>query len=223
MAYPKRIRSALAVVALMALPALRAVSPPKPKVRAITGFITIDAKLYPSQIEETVKFLSQVRDGIRGAGYDVAGIRISTQPFPEYTRGLTRAEALRVLRGIDELAGKLGFAPNIGPAMIRDTDDTAAVDLLTDVLAAPGNRLNANIVTASADGIHWNSVAQAARIIKATGERSPHGQGNFNFAAIAMLKPYGPFYPGAWHPGGGPRTFCNRTRVGQRGNGRLRA
>jgi uncharacterized protein (UPF0210 family) len=208
MAYSKRVLSALAVVALVALPALHAVNSPKPKVQAITGFITIDAKSYPSQIEEAVKFLGQVRDGIRGAGYDVAGIRISTQPFPAYIRGLTRVEALRVLRGIDELAGKLGFAPNIGPAMIRDTDDTAAVDLLTDVLAAPGNRLNANIVTASADGIHWNSVAQAARIIKATGERSPHGQGNFNFAAIAMLKPYGPFYPGAWHPGGGPRTFA---------------
>ena len=207
MAYPKRILSALAFVALVALPALQAVNPSKPKVRAITGFITIDAKSYPLQIEKTVKFLGKVRDGIRGAGFDVAGIRISTQPFPDYTRGLTRVEALRVLRGINELAGKLGFAPNIGPAMIRDTDDTAAVDLLTDVLAAPGNRLNANIVTASADGIHWNSVAQAARIIKATGERSPHGQGNFNFAAIAMLKPYGPFYPGAWHPGGGPRTF----------------
>ncbi len=23
-----------------------------------------------------------------------------------------------------------------------------------------------------------------------------------------MLKPYGPFYPGAWHPGGGPRSFA---------------
>jgi uncharacterized protein (UPF0210 family) len=51
-------------------------------------------------------------------------------------------------------------------------------------------------------------VRQAARVIKGVGERSPHGQGNFNFAAIAMLKPYGPFYPGAWHPGGGPRRFA---------------
>jgi hypothetical protein len=40
------------------------------------------------------------------------------------------------------------------------------------------------------------------------GERSAHGQGAFNFGAIAMLKPYGPFYPGAWHPGGGPRRFA---------------
>jgi hypothetical protein len=75
-------------------------------------------------------------------------------------------------------------------------------------LSAPGNRLAANIVTAAEDGIHWNAVRQAARIIHAVGERSPHGQGNFNFAAIAMLKPYGPFYPGAWHPKGGPPSFA---------------
>jgi len=208
MAYPKRTLRAVVLAALMTAPTWPAANPAKPKVRAITGFITIDAKSYPAQIEEAVKFLSQVREGIRAAGYDVAGIRISTQPFPEYTRGLSREQALKVLRGIDELAGKLGFAPNIGPAMTKDSDETWPVDLLTDVLATPGNRLNANIVTAGADGIHWNAVTQAARIIKATGERSPHGQGNFNFAAIAMLKPYGPFYPGAWHPGGGPRSFA---------------
>jgi len=138
----------------------------------------------------------------------VAGIRISTQPFPEYTRGLSRPDALQLLRGIHDLAGKLHFAPNIGPAMSKDTDDTGPVDLLTEALAMPGNRLSANIVTAAEDGIHWNAVRQAARIIRTVGERSPHGQGNFNFAAIAMLKPYGPFYPGAWHPGGGPPTFA---------------
>ena len=48
------------------------------KVRAITGFITIDAKSYPSQIEETVKFLNLVRQAITSAGYEVEGIRIST-------------------------------------------------------------------------------------------------------------------------------------------------
>jgi len=195
-------------LALFTALALHAADVPKPKVRAITGFVTIDAKSYPAQIEETVRFLSQVRDAIQAAGYDVAGIRISTQPFPEYTRGLSRADALKVLHGIDELAGKLRFGPNIGPAMVKDSDDTASVDLITEVLATPGNRLNANIVTAGDDGIHWNAVRQAARIIKGVGERSPHGQGNFNFAATAMLKPYGPFYPGAWHPGGGPRSFA---------------
>ncbi len=201
------LKHALAL-ALVTTLGLSAADPTKPKVRAITGFITIDAKSYPDQIEKAVTFLSHVREAVKAAGYEVAGIRISTQPFPEYTRGLRHAEALKLLQAIGDLAGKLHFGPNIGPAMLKDTDDTAPVELIADVLATPGNRLNANIVTASEDGIHWNAVRQAARIIKGVSARSPHGQGNFNFAAIAMLKPYGPFYPGAWHPGGGPSSFA---------------
>jgi uncharacterized protein (UPF0210 family) len=208
MKHARHVLSAIVLLAVATVSALVADDQPKPVVRAITGFITIDAKSYPSQIEEAVKFLSQVRDTIKAAGYDVSGIRISTQPFPEFTRGLSRAEAASVLHGIDDLAAKLRFAPNIGPAMVKDTDDTAPVDLLIDTLSTSGNRLNANIIVAGDDGIHWNAVRQAGRIIKAVGERSAHGQGNFNFAAIAMLKPYGPFYPGAWHPGGGPKTFA---------------
>jgi uncharacterized protein len=187
---------------------LHAGDAPKPKVRAITAFITIDAKSYPAQFQETVTFLSRVRGAVKAAGYDVSDLRICTQPFPEYTRGLSRDEALKVLHGIDGLAGKLHFVPNVGPAMVRDTDDTEPVALITELLATPGNRLDANIVTAGDDGIHWKAMRQAALIIQGVGARSPHGQGNFNFAAIAMLKPYGPFYPGAWHPGGGPRTFA---------------
>src|SRR5258708_18434734 len=125
---------ALAFVTIAA-PTVRAADPVKPRVRAITGFVTIDAKSYPSQIQDTVTFLSQVRDAVKAAGYDVAGIRISTQPFPEFTRGLSHADAMAVLSGINDLAAKLRFAPNVGPAMVKDTDDTAPVDLITDVLS----------------------------------------------------------------------------------------
>ena len=208
MHHVKRVLCSLILVAVAIAPDIRADGMVKPRIRAITGFITIDARSYTSQIQEAVTFLSHVRDAVKAAGYDVAGIRISTQPFPQYTRDLKRADAMALLRGINDLATTLRFAPNIGPAMVKDTDDTASVDLITDVLSDPGNRLNANIIVASDDGIHWTAVRQAARIIKAVGERSPHGQGNFNFGATAMLKPFGPFYPGAWHPGGGPRSFA---------------
>jgi len=180
----------------------------KPKIRAITGFIDIDAKSYEKQIEEAVTFLSRVRSEEHAAGYEVSTIRISTQPFPEYTRGLSRADALKLLEGIDHLAEKLKFTPNIGPAMWGDETDAESVDLLIETLSRPGNRLVGNLITAGEDGIHWNAVRQAARVIRTVGERSPHGQGNFNFAATAMVKAYGPFYPGAWHPSGGPRSFA---------------
>jgi len=173
----KRVLCGLVLVAVAVAPAIRGDGMVKPQIRAITGFISIDAKSYASQIQEAVTFLSQVRDAVKAAGYDVAGIRISTQPFPQYTRELNRTDAMAVLHGINDLAATLRFAPNVGPAMVKDTDDTASVDLITDVLSEPSNRLNANIIVASEDGIQWNAVRQAARVIKAVGERSPHGQG----------------------------------------------
>ncbi len=178
----------------------------RPKVRAITAFIDIDNKSYASELKDTVKFLNTARDAYRSAGFQVETIRIATQPFPQYTRGLNHDQALALLRNIDGLAGTLGFSPSIGTAMLHDTDDAAAVDLLADVLSAP-THINASLVIADDDGIHWTAVRQSARLIKMVSQRSAHGQGNLNFAAIAMLKPYGPFFPGAYHLGGG-RTFA---------------
>ena len=207
MAHSKRILPAIVLVVAVLLPVLGAADRAKPKVRAVTGFITIDAKSYPSQFEEAAKYLGLVREAIQAAGYEVQGIRITTQPFPDYTRGLSRAESLKLLRGISELAGKQHFSVSIGPAMSKDGDSTDPVEVLIDALSTPGNRVNGTIVTAGEDGIHWNSVRQAAHLIKTVGERSPHGQGNSSFAAAAMIRAYVPFYPGSWHPAGGPRSF----------------
>src|SRR5437763_168877 len=101
-----RIAAAALVLAASIVSTPRAADRVKPRIRAITGFITIDANKYPAQLEETVAFLNTVRDEIKGAGYEVAGVRISTQPFPEYTRGLGHDDALAVLRGINDLAAK---------------------------------------------------------------------------------------------------------------------
>jgi uncharacterized protein len=196
------MRSALLALTLVSC---AVAAEPRPKVRAITAFLDVDPATYTAQYGDTVKFLGRARKAYQSAGFEVETIRIATQPFPQYTHGMDHAAALALLRGIDDLGGKLGFAPAIGPAMLNDDDDYAAVDLLADFLAV-GHRTNASLVTASADGIHWNAIHLAAHLIKTVSQRSPHSQGNLNFAAIAMLKPDGPFYPGAYHLGGG-KTF----------------
>jgi uncharacterized protein (UPF0210 family) len=191
------MRNALLTLALAAI-ALHAGE--HPKVRAITAFIDVDPLGYTHQIEDAAKFLNAARDAYRSAGWEVETIRIATQPFPQYTQGLTHDAALAMLRGIDSLGAKLSFMPSIGPAMWND-GDSSAVDLLIDFLSEPGHT-NASLITAAEDGIHWNAIRHAARLIDTVSRRSVHGQGNLNFAAIAMLKPYGPFFPGAYHPGG---------------------
>src|SRR5438034_4232337 len=134
MPHLKRGGLTLMLLAVAVAPPLRAAEPVKPRIRAITGFVTLDPKTYESQLRDAVTFLGGVRDAVKAAGYDVAGVRISTQPFPDLTRGLSRADALALLRSINDLAGTLRFAPNVGPAMVKDTDDTAPVDLITEVL-----------------------------------------------------------------------------------------
>ena len=173
----------------------------RPKIRTITGFVDIDAKNYATQLKETVDFLNHARQAYESAGWVVSSVRITTQPFPQYTSGLSHDDALRLLRNLSDLAGKLKFNMNVGAALVHDDDDAKSVDMLAEALSA-GLGFNATLITAGDDGIHWRAIKQAAHLIKYVSEHSPHGQGNFNFGAIAMMKPYGPFYPGSYSGGG---------------------
>jgi uncharacterized protein (UPF0210 family) len=194
------MRSALLAFCLASL-ALAADTTSRPKIRAITGFVDIDAKNYAAELKDTFAFLDRARKAYESAGWVVSSVRITTQPFPQYTRGLSHDQALALFHNLSDLATKLKFSLNVGAAMMKDDDDSKPVDLLAEALSAELN-FDGTLVTAGDDGIHWRAIQQAAHLIKYVSEHSPHGQGNFNFAAIAMMKPYGPFYPGSYSGGG---------------------
>jgi uncharacterized protein (UPF0210 family) len=177
----------------------------RPRIRAVTAFVEIDAIHYAAQIEDAQKFLASAKDALNRAGFEGAGGRITTQPFPIYTKGMKRDEAVAFIRKLRDAAQKAGSGFNIGPAMVNDSDDTTPVALLTDVLADIS--VNASLITADEKGIHWRAIAEAAKLIKQVSQRSPHGDGNFNFGAVAMMKPYGPYYPASYHLGKG-RAFA---------------
>ncbi len=173
----------------------------RPRIRAVTAFIEIDANNYAAKVEEAQKFLGRAREALNAAGFEGAGGRITTQPFPAYTNGMKREDAVALIRKLREAASKGRNGLNIGAAMLHDDDDAGPVALLGDVLAEVS--VNANLVIADERGIHWRAVREAAKLIRDVGQRSPHGDGNFNFGAIAMMKPYGPYYPGSYHLGKG--------------------
>jgi len=173
----------------------------RPPIRAVTAFIELDPSNYAAKIEETQKFLASAKEALNRAGYQGAGGRITTQAFPLYTKGMNHADALGLVRRMHEVASKGGSALNIGPAMMHDNDDAAPVALLTDILSSIS--VNANLVVADEQGIHWRAVKEAAKLIKDVSVKSPHGDGNFSFGAIAMVKQYGPYYPGSYHTGHG--------------------
>ncbi len=174
----------------------------KPKVRAITAFVRLDRAKYQTQIQDALQMLRQARAAFQQEGYEVQTIRISTQPFPEYTRGMSRDALLAFFRAYGELAGKEHFDAAIGPAMLNDTDDPRQAELLGEILQATKN-LNGSVVVAGEDGVHWSAVRAAARVMKFLAEHTPRSQGNFSFAATALVPPLTPFYPGSYHTGFG--------------------
>jgi hypothetical protein len=174
----------------------------KPKVRAITAFVRLERATYTQQIADALTVLRSAKGEFEKQGYQVETIRIVTQPLAELVAGQSDAEALKFLKGFDDLSAKESFLPNVGPGMLRDSDDPRTMHLLAQVLSTLPN-INASAVMADDDGIHWKVIRETAALVRYVTEHSLHSQGNFNFAGTAMLRPNGPFYPGSYHTGAG--------------------
>jgi uncharacterized protein (UPF0210 family) len=194
---------ALALV-LLALHALRAAEPAasKPKIRAITAFVRLDRAHYKEQIQDALNFLRQAKAAFEKSGYEVQTIRITTQPFPEYTRDLSEVETLAFFREYDALAVKEGFDASIGPAMMKDVDDAREAELLAKILAG-AKALEGSVFIGGEDGIHWKSIRAAAAVMKYLEANSPHSQGNFSFSTSSFVPDGTPFYPASYLAGQG--------------------
>jgi uncharacterized protein (UPF0210 family) len=173
-----------------------------PKVRAITAFVRLDRGTYEKQIAETLLVLRKAKTEFEDAGYQVETLRITTQPLAELIAGASESDALAFLTRLDQLSLKEDFLPNVGPAMMRDTDDPATMHLLERALSTLAN-IEANTIIADEQGIHWKTIHRTSELVKYVSEHSPRSQGTFNFTATAMLKPLSPFFPGSYHTGAG--------------------
>ena len=191
-------------VTVLLAPALVAHAAEKPKVRAVTAFVRIERANYRQQVHEALTTVRRAKSAFEQAGYEVQSIRIATQPFGDYTRGLSPFEALAFFREYEKLAKAEGFDASIGPAMFAPGSDQRDADLLAEVLSE-NLLINASLTVADENGVRWDAVQAAARVMKRLQETSPGGIANFNFAAAALIRPHTPFFPAAYHTGPGRR------------------
>jgi uncharacterized protein len=201
-----RSRVPLLIVLLFLLcvtaPSLGQGSATLPKIRTVTAFIQLDRRRYQAQIDETLTKLRQAQAAFEQAGYEVQTIRVTTQPFPNYVRGLSKQQALAFFRDYDALARRENFVASVGPAMSGPANDDVSAELLGEILSST-THLQGSIIVAGEDGIRWDAVRAAARLMKYVAAHTAHSLGNFNFAATAMVPPHAPFYPASYHDDGG--------------------
>jgi uncharacterized protein (UPF0210 family) len=179
-----------------------AASPAKPKIRTVTAFLNLDRAQYKEQIADALQMLRRAKTIFESRGYEVQTIRIATQPFPEYTKGLSSQQAVAFFKDLDALAEKEKFGPGIGPAMLNADDPESQADLLADILVNT-KHIRGSIVIAGEDGVRWRAIGAAARAIKKLEDTTEHSQGNFNLGAIADVPPLSPFFTAAYVNGFG--------------------
>ena len=196
MSFPNRCgRMTLCALLLLCSGAALAAKPP---VRAITVFVDLDARNYVAQVGRAAAQAHRAQAVFEAAGFTVQTVRITTQPFMQYAHALARAQALALFAKLAELSTREKELNNIGPAVLDDHPDAQALALL-EAVHAESLPLNSSMIIAAEDGIHWNTIRAAAHHVAVVAARSAHSQGPFAFAAIAMLNPGSPFFPGSYH------------------------
>src|SRR4051794_21105596 len=85
----------------------------RPKVRAITAFVKIDRADFKMQFADAAKMLQSAKDEFAKAGYEVQTVRVTTQPFPTYVKGMSDGDALAFLDELDKLSKEQDFLLNI--------------------------------------------------------------------------------------------------------------
>ncbi|MDE1178814.1 MAG: DUF711 family protein [Edaphobacter sp.] len=175
----------------------------KPRVRAITAFVRLDREHYEKQVADALAVVRKAKAEFEAAGYEVETVRMTTQPLAELVQGMSEDEALKFLGAFDALAGKEHFAPNIGPAMMHDSDDMKTMHLLERVLSTLPRLRASAIIADEKEGIHWKTIRRSAELVKYVSEHSQRSEGTLNFAGAAMVKPMGPFFPASYHTGAG--------------------
>jgi uncharacterized protein (UPF0210 family) len=189
---------------LLSLTAAAVAAAANPPVRTVTAFVELDPAHYEAQLQQTAVGLKQAQKLFEQAGFQVQTLRVTTQPFMQYVGRLSQAEALKRLNRIESWAKSQQILVNIGPAVLDDEPDPEALAIL-EALHGGGSGLNASMIIAGEDGIHWHTVRAAAHHVWRVAAMSPHSQGTFSFAAIAFLGQGSPFFPGSWHQGNGGR------------------
>src|SRR3990172_7042876 len=172
-------------------------------IRALTGFVDPGWPLEARRIADLAACLRTAKARLEEAGYPVQTLRLATPPPAEMNRPVRpadRPEAARQLEAECFVHG-LDYAC-LGPALLEEPDGLAAIP---EILGAIENVFTSAIFCDPEAGLSLPAARGCAQVIHDVSRLSPDGFANLRFAALANVPPGTPFFPAAYHRGGGDR------------------
>jgi uncharacterized protein (UPF0210 family) len=156
---------------------------------------TITAGAREEDLARAAKAAQAARERLTAAGYTVQTLRVALA-----TSGSNRCgDFATIAQAAEEQALAAGF----DYLAIGQLDDDRLAALPEAIVATSGLFASAPIVDAEGRP-RPTTIRLAAEAIAKIGAGTDHGFGNLRFAASAFVGPGSPFFPAAYHAGGGP-------------------
>lgn len=166
------------------------------KIRSITYFT------HPDKMESAEAFVSIARAAFKEAGFEVQTARLATAPFPNLLPDCTPDRVVAFAQELEALSKRAGFDYlSIGPAIPTHPDSYAAIPAVVEATEAT---FASGVMAGPESGIDLGAVAACAAVNRGLRDQDPNGFANLYFAALANVPPGAPFFPAAYHDGGGP-------------------
>jgi uncharacterized protein (UPF0210 family) len=183
------------------------------KIRSITYFCDPQYPIDVDCLEQVQAFVAEAKQAFTSAGYEVQTARLATVPFPRLLPDPRPETAISYAQALESMAAEAGCSyVSLGPAL---PDHPQSYSLVPEVLAHTENTFFSGVIAAPQAGalpggislpagISLRAIRACAEVIHRAAALDPNGFGNLYFCALANVPPGGPFFPAAYHGGGGP-------------------
>ncbi|HSV86479.1 MAG TPA: DUF711 family protein [Levilinea sp.] len=169
------------------------------KIRTITCFY--DPHAHDAQVVARLGEVAQAAETrFQHAGYQVQTRRLSTTPFSSYLECNDQGMIIQTVQHMEASAAKHGFDYlAIGPA---STEAPGSFSAIVPILSATRNVFASAHMTCPVNGVSLRAVRACADIIHQAASTTPDGFTNLRFAALANVRPHGPFFPASYNQAG---------------------
>jgi len=179
------------------------------KVRAVTAGVALDAALDRNQVQRAAAAARAVATAAGEAGLEVQTLRLTTPPLNTWggDAGSAPGDLPGLARAVEALATGVGFGYVALGAVDTATTAEAVWRPLLEALPEAVRRTENVFVSASvatrAAGVNLAAARLAGEVVAQIAATTADGFGNLRFAALANCPAHIPFFPAAYHDGGG--------------------
>ncbi len=171
-------------------------------IRALTGFLDPGWPIEAKRIGALATLLRTARERMEEAGYPVQTLRLAIPPPKEMSHPVRPDDRPELARKLEAecFVNGLDYV-SLGPAL---PDEPDGLSVIPDILGATETAFTSAIFCDEEGGLSLSAARGCAQTIRDVSRLQPDGFSNLRFAALANVPPGSPFFPAAYHRGGGP-------------------